>query len=71
MESIHGAREKPWAGDANDRINGGIAVRLRRDGLALTLRIMDRDVGHQGDMMGSGGRNHISLDRWLSKWNVV
>ena len=23
MESIHGAREKPWAGDANDRINGG------------------------------------------------
>lgn len=54
------------ASDANDRINGGITVRLRRrDGLALTLE--DDGSGYMGEVRG----RYIDLPQWKEQPHIT
>ena len=61
VENLHRAANTAWRGDANDRINGNLKVRLRRiNGLALTLENGSRSFNETSRESG------VDLPDWSS-----
>lgn len=67
-EGVHKSAGQAWNGNANDRKNGNIAVKLRRiDGLALTLDGDGGDPGQKSISQASG----YGIPEWNGDGNSV